>query len=422
MNQTDRLLYACDEGLPSLVTRLIGTNREATHWDFKRIWHKNNADLIHDIICLANNPKGHIGLLIIGVDDGAEHELIDVEEYSENRKDSQKITDLLRACRWLTTFPYVRVVPIRLSDVNLDVVLIEPNDDAIPYRLAKDYEASIRDSQSGRSKRKVVRAGTIYSRDGDSNTPIDGTADVILSEKLWRRHFGLDKTPLERASSLLREPSKWKSTLNAIEGIDEGFQNCYYHEDFPEFTYIRKFMDNENRYEYFMLASPFFTSPQWCISRIYYHQTMLYETTGAFSDHLYIPSPRIGFVRKSQRSYDLNDTILFGYFVEGSIEKRLLDFMLDESKEGPSETNTKSMLFRLLPLFKDKDEFSSFVQWCEQQWGAVVDKIKSHDCRRCIPKKIPARISESMMNRARTSETIVELLDEFRFAQTASET
>lgn len=149
---------------------------------------------------------------------------------------------------------------------------------------------------------------------------------------------------------------------------------------------------------------------------------MLYETTGAFSDHLYIPSPRIGFVRKSQRSYDLNDTIMFGYFVEGSIEKRLLDFMLDESKEGPSETNTKSMLFRLLPLFKDEDEFSSFVQWCEQQWEAVVDKIKSHDCRRCIPKKIPARISESMMNRARTSETIVELLDEFRFAQTASET
>ena len=103
MNQTDRLLYTCDEGLPSLVTRLIGTNREATHWDFKRIWHKNNADLIHDIICLANNPKGHIGLLIIGVDDGAEHELIDVEEYSENRKDSQKITDLLRAC--LRLFP-----------------------------------------------------------------------------------------------------------------------------------------------------------------------------------------------------------------------------------------------------------------------------------------------------------------------------
>ena len=196
MNQTDRLLYTCDENLPSLVSHLIGTNREATHWDFKRIWHKNNADLIHDIICLANNPKGHIGLLIIGVDDGAEHELIDVEEYSENRKDSQKITDLLRACRWLTTFPYVRVVPIRLSDVNLDVVLIEPDDDAIPYRLAKDYEASIKGSQSGRSKRKVVRAGTIYSRDGDSNTPIDGTADAILSEKLWRRHFGLDKTPL----------------------------------------------------------------------------------------------------------------------------------------------------------------------------------------------------------------------------------
>ena len=80
------------------------------------------------------------------------------------------------------------------------------------------------------------------------------------------------------------------------------------------------------------------------------------------------------------------------------------------------------MLFRLLPLFKDEDEFSTFVRWCEQQWETVVNKIKSHDSPPVhLLEKIPAHISESMMNGARTSETIVELLDEFRFAQTASE-
>lgn len=421
MYQTDDLLYTCDEDLPSLISKLISTNREATYWDFKRIWHKNNADLVHDIICLANNPKGHIGMLIFGVDDDIDHELFDVEEHSENRKNTQTVTDLLRGRSWLTTFPYVRIVPIKLNDVNLDIMLIEPDDDAIPYRLAQDYSSDGKDVQSGKSKHKIVRAGTIYSRDGDSNTPINSTADAILSEKLWRRHFGLDKTPLERAISLLREPPKWKSTTNSIEGIEEGFQSCYYHEDFPEFTYIRKFTDDKDDYEYFMLASPFFTGPQWCISRIYYHQTMLFETTGAFSDNLYIPSPKAGFIRKSPNLYGIKDVIVYGYFIEGSIEKHLLDFMLDESKEGPSAKETERMLFNLLPLFKDEDEHLSFERWCESQWDAIVDKSRSHNCYRNIPKTVPTRISKSLKDKAKISEVLVELLDEFRLGRIASQ-
>lgn len=126
MNQTDGLLYTCDEGLPSLVSRLISTNREASHWDFKRIWHKNNADLIHDIICLANNPKGHIGMLIIGVDDGAEHELIDVEDYSENRKDSQKSPTCYEHADGLRLFPTCASFQSGLARSTLMSCLLNP--------------------------------------------------------------------------------------------------------------------------------------------------------------------------------------------------------------------------------------------------------------------------------------------------------
>ena len=56
---------------------------------FKRIWHANNADLVHDIICLANNPKGYIAMIIFGVDDSGNHQLFDVEDYAENRKNTQ---------------------------------------------------------------------------------------------------------------------------------------------------------------------------------------------------------------------------------------------------------------------------------------------------------------------------------------------
>lgn len=46
--------YTNDESLPELVADLANLKREGPHWDFKREWHGNKADLLHDIICMAN--------------------------------------------------------------------------------------------------------------------------------------------------------------------------------------------------------------------------------------------------------------------------------------------------------------------------------------------------------------------------------
>lgn len=35
------------------VLRLIAFRQEGEYWDFKKEWHKNKSDLLHDIICMA---------------------------------------------------------------------------------------------------------------------------------------------------------------------------------------------------------------------------------------------------------------------------------------------------------------------------------------------------------------------------------
>ena len=51
------------------VRQLIGLQQEGEYWDFKKEWYQNKADLLHDIICMANNLSNQDGLIIIGVDE-----------------------------------------------------------------------------------------------------------------------------------------------------------------------------------------------------------------------------------------------------------------------------------------------------------------------------------------------------------------
>lgn len=39
------------------IVYLIGLKQEGSYWDFKKEWYQDNkkSDLLHDIICMANN-------------------------------------------------------------------------------------------------------------------------------------------------------------------------------------------------------------------------------------------------------------------------------------------------------------------------------------------------------------------------------
>lgn len=51
------------------VLMLIDSKREDDYWDFKVKYHTNSANLLHDIICMANNRVDRDAYIIFGVVD-----------------------------------------------------------------------------------------------------------------------------------------------------------------------------------------------------------------------------------------------------------------------------------------------------------------------------------------------------------------
>ena len=43
------------------ILRLINLHHEGSYWDFKKQWYSDKCDLLHDIICMANNLENRDG-------------------------------------------------------------------------------------------------------------------------------------------------------------------------------------------------------------------------------------------------------------------------------------------------------------------------------------------------------------------------
>ena len=79
--------------LQKLVESLIDRASEGSYWDFKQSWHSDNADLLKDIICMANSPANRDCYIIIGVEDKT-YNVLGVND--ENRKNQQNVINLLQ--------------------------------------------------------------------------------------------------------------------------------------------------------------------------------------------------------------------------------------------------------------------------------------------------------------------------------------
>lgn len=398
--------YTDDKSLPQLVADLADLKREGSYWDFKREWHENKADLLHDIICMANNPDGTTGLLVVGIDERLGYRPTGAAELLGKRLNTQNIVDMLRSKSWADGIPQVRVVAIELCDACVDVIVVDHDDESIPYYLTADC----RDGNS------TVRAGAIYTRNADSNTPRDKTATPLDTERLWRRHFGLDKTPLERLPHLLADPSKWMHTLPVLARDEECSGYCYYHTDFPEFTFVRTPEENWNNVEYFMLASPFFSHPNWWTAYFYYHQTMICQMTGAYSDHLWIPTPTISVLHDPRHATSPENAHFYMYYLKDSIERIAMMFELDESKEGPSASEEVRWLDSLVPTFDDENERTRFEDWVESNWDTFLTRCGQEARLHRVPKKLSGATNryESIERHARESAALVDLLKRYR--------
>lgn len=180
------------QDLTEQVANLISLKQEGDHWDFKREWYINKADLLHDIICMANNLSSQDGLIIIGVDEERDYEIQEMADDS-NRKKTQDLVSFLRDKKFAGGIrPTVTVQSILLSEKSIDVIVIH-NDRNTPYYLTEQYQG--------------VYANNIYVRIMDTNTPKNSSVDINIIETLWKKRFGIDATALERVILYLQSPS-----------------------------------------------------------------------------------------------------------------------------------------------------------------------------------------------------------------------
>jgi hypothetical protein len=157
----------------------ILSRRESESLDFKREFHVNNAELLHDILCLSNSFYEGDRVLVFGVaNDGTVYGV----ENDPNKKTNADFHDFLRQARF-NKIPKVKLT-VHEVDGHEIMALQIMNSPKKPYFILKDF-------QGGKA---LVRAGVIYTRLGDTNIPLKETAPEDHIEIMWRERFGILKS------------------------------------------------------------------------------------------------------------------------------------------------------------------------------------------------------------------------------------
>jgi hypothetical protein len=286
-------------------------NEVESEWlDFKQEFHKNNAELVHDIISLANSKSTSDRYLVFGVAEknGKVEKIIGIEN-DPNRKKLQQINNLLYDSNF-NNIPELDLTEIDVDGHELAILKIK-NSFLKPFFLLTDKKDG----------KVTVRAGVAYSRLGDSNTPINGSPKDKELEQMWRERFKLDLKPIERFSYLLDEIDEWVSKQ----------ENEIYHSQFPEFTIVEK-EDPDGKYkEPIESWSQGFPDPSfwvYCLDLVYQGR-VLESFFCAYLDggRYFLPFPDRKNFNEDRKKYK---TVY--YVIKGSLKHKLLNLMLNHKK------------------------------------------------------------------------------------------
>jgi len=182
------------------LRNLIEQSIENEYLDFKIQFHENKAELLHDILCLANNTQFQDAYLVFGIDDSGQ--IVGVENH-KIRLNSANIHDFFNNNRlkfFNNDIPEVDVITLNDSGHDIDVLEVKSSFN-VPYFLTKHYQ----------DDKITVRSGHVYSRTGSRNTPIDQCVSPDQTIKLWKKRFGLLELPIDKFLILLNDLSNWKT-------------------------------------------------------------------------------------------------------------------------------------------------------------------------------------------------------------------
>lgn len=119
------------------ITQLIATHREDDWWDFKQEHHNDKAELVHDILCMANNRARRDSYIIFGAEDNT-FSILGVEN-DERRRNQQNIVDILRNISFAGGVrPRIEVQTIIIDSHEIDVLIIKDSFET-PFYLEKEY-------------------------------------------------------------------------------------------------------------------------------------------------------------------------------------------------------------------------------------------------------------------------------------------
>ncbi len=241
---------------------------ETEYLDYKSKWHECNAELVHDILCLANARSENDRYVVFGVKDHEKADnpydyIVGVPEGDLSKK-QQSVVDILdKSCMNKNLSPYIHLYkhellrPSRIlcnENENFKKFLLILHIENVPLKpffLTQDYEGK----KKGENGEETIQldAYKIYTRHRDTNTSKTTLKDSVSKksnrkqrksyaddsemELMWRERFGIDKTPKEKALMYLRNYDIWKSS---------DYQDFVYCVQDPDFK-IKK--DNERCFD-----------------------------------------------------------------------------------------------------------------------------------------------------------------------------
>ena len=336
------------------IDDLIFSKQEGAYWDFKRQWHERKDDLLHDIICMANNLCNRDAYLIIGVDQEKNYTISGVES-DPNRKSTQKLVDFLKDKKFAGGIrPIVFVEEIKSYQGTVDVIVVK-NSHNTPFFLTESFQR--------------VKENSIYTRIMDTNTPIDKSADIDKVEQLWKKRFYLDEIPLEKMSFYLKSPQDWEESP-----ADE--YESYYYKQFPEFVIKDKYDETRNGYEFYIFGHAD-VSPHWSIITLYYHQTMLRQFQGVLLDGgrwTVVAPDRDGYSLSQKPGWDVD----YVYYIQDSTKFLLQGFM--NEKQNPGYRYIYDQYLRCVLVFTsraEKREFDIYFLDNQAEYHKFFDESKS---------------------------------------------
>ena len=331
------------------ILALIAKKHEGGYWDFKREWYTADhvSDLLHDIICMANNLLWRDAYIIIGVDEERDYAITDVSA-DPNRRNTQNMVTFLRDKQFAGQIrPEIEVQSIQLTANGIVDVIVIKESRFTPFYLTKRFQQ--------------LSPYHIYTRIQDTNTPVDSSADLHIVERLWKNRFSLNLPAKRHAQALLADPDSWET--------EEVFQCSFYHSVFPEFKISYEYLDDRNGYEYY-LFSQFNSNPHWYEVQLFCHQTVLFSCIGISLDSgaTFTPCPETGFIH--ERDYH---PLKFCYFVKGTMRYILHEFFFHkETSREASYANSRFMeCILLFESESEKDEFMDYADSCFANYADV---------------------------------------------------